>query len=213
MVEQFYTVESPSALIWTSKMPSYPSSNGKALILDELGTILDEFSYNEKMHFSLLSDVRGVSLERINPDLSSNDATSWQSAAQNAGFATPTAKNSQYRDPEKAEDYFEIAEKVFSPDGDGFNDVLLISYNLPDDGYTANIMVFDSKGRRVRRLASNLTLGTSGTIKWDGVTDENRKASVGAYIVYIEVFTLKNNAKQNLKQYKKTCVVATRFGG
>lgn len=212
-VEQFYFVENPSMLIWSSKIPAYPSDNGYVLVMDEFGEILDEFYYTDKMHFKLLSDVKGVSLERINPDLPSNDASSWQSAAQNAGFATPTAKNSQYRDPEKAEDFFEIAEKVFSPDGDGYNDVLLISYNMPDEGYTANIMVFDSKGRRVRRLASNLTLGTSGTIKWDGVTDENRKASVGAYVVYIEVFTLKNNVKQNLKQYKKTCVVATRFGG
>lgn len=211
-VEQFYFVENPSMLIWSSKMPAYPSDNGYVLVLDEFGEILDEFYYTDKMHFKLLTDVKGVSLERINPDLPSNDASSWQSAAQNAGFATPTAKNSQYRDPEKAEDFFEIAEKVFSPDGDGYNDVLLISYNMPDEGYTANIMVFDSKGRRVRRLASNLTLGTSGTIKWDGVTDENRKAPVGAYIVYIEVFTLKNNVKQNLKHYKKTCVVAMRFG-
>jgi len=74
-------------------------------------------------------------------------------------------------------------------------------------------MVFDSRGRRVRRLASNLTLGTSGTIKWDGVTDDNRRAPVGAYIIFIEVFTLNNNVKQNVKQYKKTCVVATKFGG
>jgi hypothetical protein len=142
-----------------------------------------------------------------------NETSSWQSAAQAAGFATPTAINSQYMEPGVAEDSFEILEEVFSPDGDGFNDVLLIDYNLPEDGYIANIIIFDSMGRKVRRLASNFTLGTSGTLKWDGVTDANTKAPVGAYVIFIETFTVKENVKKDLKHYKKTCVVATKFGG
>jgi hypothetical protein len=212
LVKRFYFVENEGAMVWTKKMPSYPNDNGTVVIMDENSLTIDEFAYDEKMHLSLITDRKGISLERINPNLPSNNASNWQSAAQTAGFATPTARNSQYQEPGETEDAFELAEKIFSPDGDGFNDVLLINYNLPEDGYTANIIVFDSQGRRVRRLVSNLTLGTSGTIKWDGVTDNNRKAALGAYVVFIEVFTTKNNVKDNVKQYKKTCVVATRFG-
>lgn len=211
LVKAFYFVENDNVQIWLSKLPTYSNDNGTVLLQNENSEIIDEFSYNENMHLSLLSDTKGVSLERINPNLPSTDRSSWQSAAQTSGFATPTARNSQYREPGEAEDAFELVEKVFSPDGDGYNDVLLINYNLPEDGYTANIMVFDSQGRRVRRLASNITLGTSGTIKWDGATDDNRKANLGAYIVFIEAFIIKNSVKQNVKQYKKTCVVATRF--
>jgi len=209
LVEQFYFIENPQAMVWTKKMPSYPNDLGYVVVLDEFGTVLDEFGYTEKMHFKLLSSVKGVSLERIHPDLPSGDPSSWQSAAQAAGFATPTAKNSQYSEPAEGEDEFILTPQVFSPDGDGFDDVLLITYNLPEEGYVANIMVFDSRGRRVKRLAANMTLGTSGALKWDGTTDEGRRASIGAYVVFIEAFDLKGN----VKRYKKTCVVATRLGG
>jgi hypothetical protein len=208
LVEQFYYVENPNAMVWTKKMPSYPNDNGYVLVLDEFGTILDEFSYNEKMHLSLLSNVKGVSLERIHPDFTTNDPSSWQSAAQTSGFATPSAKNSQYQEPSDAEDEFTLTPQVFSPDGDGFDDMLLISYSLPEAGFIANIMVFDSRGRRVRRLAANMTLGTSGSIKWDGSTDESKRAPIGAYVIFIEAFDLKGN----VKRYKKTCVVAARIG-
>ncbi len=206
-INQFYSVENDRTLIWLSKLPSYPNDNGYVVLLNESGSILDEFSYSEKMHLSLLSDRKGVSLERINPSLPTNDASNWQSAAQTAGFATPGFKNSQYKEIEAPEEAFELVETVFSPDGDGFNDVLIINYHLPESGYLANIIVFDSQGRRVRRLVSNLSLGTSGTIKWEGATDSNQKAKLGAYVVFIEVFDLKGQ----VKLYKKTCVVATRF--
>jgi hypothetical protein len=207
LVEQFYYVEKYDAMVWTRKMPAYPSDNGYVLILDEFGEVIDEFAYNENMHNKLISDVKGVSLERINPEMSTNDPSSWQSAAQTSGFATPTAQNSQFTEPSKGDDAFNLSSQVFSPDGDGFEDVLLINYVLPESGFVANIMVFDSRGRRVKRLAANTTLGTSGSIKWDGTTDANGRASMGAYIVFIEAFDLKGN----VKRYKKTVVVATKL--
>lgn len=207
LVDQFYLVENAEAMVWTRKMPSYPNDFGYVLILDEFGAVVDELSYSEKMHNKLLTDYKGVSLERINPDMPTNDPASWESAAQTSGFATPTAKNSQFADQVKGDDAFTLSGQVFSPDGDGYEDVLLISYELPESGSIANIMVYDSKGRSVKRLAANATLGTSGNLKWDGSTDSGSRAPIGAYIVYIETFDLKGN----VKRYKKTVVVATRL--
>lgn len=209
LVDQFYHVDNPNAMVWTRKMPSYANSDGYVVVINEQGVIVDEFVYNEKMHNKLISDVKGVSLERINPEMSTSNPASWQSAAQAAGFATPTAKNSQFTNPVESEDEFTLSHKVFSPDGDGFEDVLIINYKLPESGYVANIMVFDSKGRRINRLASNMTLGTSGNITWDGATDGGRRATMGAYVIFIEVFDLNGN----IKRYKKTVVVATKLNG
>ena len=206
-VEQFYYIENPDAMVHTPRLPAYPNDNGYVLLLSDSGDEVDEFAYNEKMHNALLADVKGVSLERINPNLPTNDQSSWQSAAQTAGFATPTAKNSQFTDPSQVDDEFELSLKVFSPDGDGFEDYVMINYELPEHGYIANIMVFDSRGRRVKRLAANMTLGTTGSIKWDGTNDGGGRVSVGAYVVFIEAFDLRGN----IKRYKKTVVVATRF--
>lgn len=206
-VEQFYYIENPDAMVHTPRLPAYPNDNGYVLLLSDAGDEVDEFAYNEKMHNTLLADVKGVSLERINPNMPTNDQSSWQSAAQTAGFATPTAKNSQFTDPTQVNDEFELSLKVFSPDGDGFEDYVMINYELPENGYIANIMVFDSRGRRVKRLAANMTLGTSGSIKWDGTNDGGGRVTVGAYVIFIEAFDLRGN----VKRYKKTVVVATRF--
>ncbi|MFA5648663.1 MAG: lamin tail domain-containing protein [Bacteroidales bacterium] len=207
LVEQFYYIENPNAMVKLSKMPSYPSDKGYVLLLSELSVEIDELAYTDKMHNALLADVKGVSLERIHPDMPSASSSSWQSAAQTAGFATPTAQNSQFSLPTKVNDAFNLSQKVFSPDGDGFEDYVLINYELPESGFIANIMVFDSRGRRIKRLAANLSLGTSGSIKWDGTTDGGDRATLGAYVIFIEAFDLKGS----IKRYKKTVVVATKF--
>jgi hypothetical protein len=206
-VSQFYYVESPDLMVWTRRMPAYPNDNGYVVLFNEFNEIIDEFPYNEKMHNPLISNAKGVSLERINPNLPTKDASSWQSAAQTSGYATPTAKNSQFTDAIEGKDFFSLSSQIFSPDNDGFEDILLINYELPESGYIANIMIFDSRGRRVKRLAANIPLGTTGSIKWDGTDDANRSVSLGAYVIFIEAFDLRGN----IKKYKKTVVVATRL--
>jgi hypothetical protein len=207
LVSQFYYVENPNLMVWTRRVPAYPNDNGYVVLFNELNEIIDEFPYSEKMHNPLINNVKGVSLERINPNLPTKDASSWQSAAQTSGYATPTAQNSQFTDAIVGKDFFNLSSQIFSPDNDGFEDVLLINYELPESGYIANIMIFDSRGRRVKRLAANIPLGTSGSIKWDGTDDANRSVSLGAYVIFIEAFDIRGN----IKKYKKTVVVATRL--
>lgn len=207
LVSQFYYIENPNAMVWLSKLPSYPNDNGYVVLINEVGEIIDEFYYDNGMHNTLLSDAKGISLERLNPNLPSNEESSWQSAAQTAGFATPTAKNSQFTDAIKGDDSFSLSHQVFSPDGDGFEDILLINYELPESGYLASIVIFDSRGRKIKRIGSNMLLGTSGSIQWDGADDAGRRASMGAYVIFIEAFDLKGN----VKRYKKTVVVATKL--
>ncbi len=177
------------------------------MLLSDTGDNIDVFAYTDDMHNPLLADTKGVSLERIHPDMPTNQSSSWQSAAQTAGFATPTAQNSQFTQPADVKDEFSLSSKVFSPDGDGYEDYVMMSYELPESGYIANIIVFDSRGRRVKRLAANVTLGTSGSIKWDGTTDGGERVTIGAYVIFIEAFDLRGD----IKRYKKTVVVATRF--
>jgi hypothetical protein len=81
-----------------------------------------------------------------------------------------------------------LEEAKFSPDGDGFQDVLLLPYQTDKPGYLANIIVFDVNGRQVKRLARNESLAAEGILKWDGTTDELLKARVGVYVIWIELF-------------------------
>jgi hypothetical protein len=41
----------------------------------------------------------------------------------------------------------------------------------------------------VRKLFSNELLGSKGTFTWDGLTDNQVKASIGVYVILFEAFS------------------------
>ncbi|RPH32960.1 MAG: hypothetical protein EHM93_07195 [Bacteroidales bacterium] len=207
LVKRYYVTENDKAFIRVSGMASFNNDEGHVVLLAKGLEIIDELSYKESMHSKLLNDFKGVSLERINPNLASSSIPTWQSAAQTVGFATPTYKNSQWVEPTAKDDAFTLSPETFSPDGDGRDDYLLITYKLPMDGCIANIRVFSSSGVEVKRLASNLLIGTAGVLTWDGLNSSNQKVPIGIYIVYIEYF----NPNGEVKKHKKTCVVAEKM--
>ena len=77
-------------------LPSYNNGEGTVALLDALSTELDIFRYTDDLHFALLVDDEGVSLERVDPIRPSNDDSNWQSAAETEGFGTPGYRNSQF---------------------------------------------------------------------------------------------------------------------
>ncbi len=205
-IRQRYRVERPAALIETP-LPALDAESGN-LTLRRDGLTLDSLDYRDDWHSPLLEDTRGVSLERLSPQAPTREAGNWHSAAAAAGFATPTAPNSQRRGAVPAgESFFQLAGKTFSPDGDGFEDVLLIDYRADQPGYVLNLRVFDAEGRPVRTLAGNLLLGTEGVLKWDGADDQGRKARIGIYVLWFELF----HPDGSVRRQREVCVLAGRL--
>lgn len=200
-----YLVSHPKAVLTISSLPSLPDTKGTVVLLNASGSIADEVSYDANWHFKLLANTEGVSLERIDANASSQNASNWHSAASTAGYGTPGYKNSQYRDPTATTTIIQIDPAVFSPDNDGFNDVVSIKYNMEEPGNVANITIFDAAGRPVRNLVRNNILGRSGYWNWDGLGDKEQKLTVGIYIVFTEIFNL-----QGKKQSFKNTIVLTR---
>ena len=189
-------------------LSSMTNTRGIVVLASKGRQIIDMFVYEEDMHYPLLTDKKGVALERINYHRPTQSRSNWHSAARSAGFGTPGFKNSQFTlDPEGQQEVFEIYPRVFSPDNDGHDDVLNISYKLDSPGFTANLTVYDSRGRRVRTLSRSELLATEGIITWDGSTDSYQKADVGIYIIHIELF----DPQGNVRNYRKTAVLAARF--
>jgi len=153
------------------------------------GTVIDNVSYTEDWHFKLLDMTDGVSLERIDPTGSSNANGNWHSAAEAVGFATPGAKNSQYN-PAISNGEFSFNSEVISPDNDGFEDILMISYEMEESGLLGTFTIYDDRGRKIRALFTNELLGTSGSFTWDGISEENVKASIGTYVAVFEAFSI-----------------------
>ena len=185
-----YTIEHSENLYKVAKMPSMPDDKGTIIITGRAFDTIDIVSYNKSQHYRLLSSQDGVSLERINYDVPASDLSNWHSAAQDAGFATPGYVNSQFHEIGEIESQISLSSEVFSPDNDGYEDQLVITYSLDVAGYSGTIAVYSSNGRLVQTLVNNRSLGSVGNIVWDGFDAQNRLCPAGIYIVYVELFNL-----------------------
>ena len=200
-----YMVQNPDAVFIVSPMPSFPDDKGDVILLNLQGAVVDEVKYVDDWQFALIANPDGVSLERIDPDGVSQEATNWHSAASTAGYGTPTYKNSQYKLLESINATIEVTPKVFSPDNDGRDDIATIQYKTTEPGYVANITIYDANGRPVRNLIKNATLGLQGYWIWDGLDDKKLKLPVGTYILFTEIFNLRGK-----KEIFKNVVVLAR---
>jgi hypothetical protein len=196
------------AHFWPMKsMPSYLDDAGSVVLLNNLQQVSDRFDYSEKMHFTLIDDVSGVSLERISPGAKTNLPGSWHSAASTEGYATPGYRNSQAMELHPIKQAFSIHPPVFTPDDDGQQDFAIFNYLLDQQGAMASLVIYDAEGRQVRTLANNVLLSTEGFFSWDGTNDRGEKVRVGRYIVWFTLFNM-----QGRKQaFKETVVVGARF--
>lgn len=196
-----------TAILFEADLPTLDADEGNvSLVYNDL--VLQSFDYSEDLHSPLLENDKGVSLERISFLLSENDPQNWVSAAQATGFATPGYANSQVTSGQVKEgNIFELENKRFSPDGDSFEDLLILNYQTEKNGYLANIKVFDAAGRFIKDLSRNESLASRGLITWDGSDKEGTKARTGVYLLWIEIFTPEGD-----KQIEKLpCVLASKL--
>jgi hypothetical protein len=206
-IRKEYLTKSNNSLFKMASIPALNNEAGSVLLLSGQEQI-DQLTYTEKMHFPLIKDPKGVSLERSSFISPTNEPGNFRSAAASVGYATPGYKNSQLIEStvDKTEEVGLIS-KTFSPDNDGYEDALQINYHFGNAGMVANASIYNDKGMLIRKLARNTTLAAEGTLTWDGLTEDTKKAPVGIYIVYVEVFSLNGRTKK----YRKPCVLASRF--
>jgi hypothetical protein len=205
-ISQFYMCQNEERIIEVVNFPAYPNEIGTVVLFYDT-VILDQFTYNDNMHFKLLDDPEGVSLERVNPYKPTIETGNWHSASEYVGFATPAYQNSQYSEGIPINDeHVNINPHIFSPDNDGYDDYARINFKFDSPGCVATVLVFDAKGRIVLQLADNMLLSTEGSFIWDGFYDDNRLAQAGTYLIYFKVFDLNGN----VNIYKKTVILAKK---
>jgi hypothetical protein len=202
---QYFKTEKNNILEMPS-LPSFPDDEGSVILLNDVNVVFDKFTYSDALHHPLIDDKSGVSLEKINYNLPSSDKKNWHSAAASEGYATPGYANSQGI-LESQETVFKIEPEVFTPDGDGQNEATNIQFQMSQNGFVANISIFDVNGRKIRQLAQNQLLSVNGSIEWDGKNDTNEVVPVGYYILLVELF----NPTGEKKEFKGKVVVGSRF--
>ena len=188
--------------------PSYPNSGGVALLMSRQGVVVDQMTYSEKMHYPLLKETKGVSLERISWDAPSDQEDNWHSAVEAVHFGTPGYANSMMVTAHEEQDDASITlnPKVFSPDGDGFDDNCMVAYAFEEAGRTMNVFVFNVEGQLVRHLVKGELIGQEGGLVWNGLDNRGNRVPIGLYVVVTEVFDIGGS----VKRYKNVVAVASR---
>ncbi len=201
----FYSATCLACLAQLPSLPAYNNDRGTVVLLSDSLMIIDEFTYSEEMHHPLLTDPEGISLERVHPGTPAGQTGNWQSASSLCGFATPGYQNSCYsNEPVRASRVY-LEEHYFSPNQDGHNDEMILSYQTGVANPVGNCTLYDTNGLPVVRLANNALLGSGGTITWNGKDGNGRQLPPGPYILLFEIF----NPEGYREVFKKAVILAT----
>jgi len=202
-----YMCRAPENIQEVGSLPSMSMEGGRISLVLADSNIIDEVPYTDGQHFPLATALQGISLERLGYDLPSANGDSWHSAAATAGYATPGSANSQRRAEAADSLNIVLSSTAFTPDNDGIDDEVQVSWQLPAPGFVANIIIYDLRGKPVRYLARNMLLGNSGYLPWNGIGENAVVLPSGIYIFFIEIFNLKGQ----VKRWKRTVVMARKL--
>jgi hypothetical protein len=206
-LSRFFRLDYAPVWLQTRRSTLNLTSGGRAVYLSgQNGLVFDSINYQPGWHNPNLPDTRGISLERIHPAGPSDDARNWSSNVLPDG-GTPGAPNSILQLPETDESnrLLAVSPNPFSPDGDGFDDHLFISYRLDSPDYLVSVHIYDRYGRVVRRLADRERAGFEGHFIWDGLNNNGLYGRIGIYII---LFNAQDPVSGNSIQLKQTAVLA-----
>ncbi len=206
-VTSFYASECEACICEIPSMPAMNNAEGWAVLLDSEDQVIDELHYTEEMHHSLIRDVKGVSIERVNPGLPASHKGNLQSASAAAGFATPGCKNSQVMTEALHRVSLDLENAAFSPNDDGYKDELVIRYKMPATGWVANGWIFDLSGGQKARIAGNLLLSTEGELLWKGDDQTGSRLPPGPYVLMLEMYDLEGH----VERFREAVVLTDRW--
>lgn len=202
-----YTVKYSERLFEMESLPSMSDSEGEVVLITTDSQLVDQFVYEDDFHFQLLKDDEGVSLERLNLNATTQDEKNWHSASSSSGYATPGYVNSQQLNELPGNNVVNLSGESFSPDGDGFEDLLQISIKADDNNQSVTMEVYSLMGVMVKQLVDHDILGSESNYTWDGITDNGAKAPIGPYILLVQIVNLDGS----VDKIKKPFAVVTRF--
>ena len=198
-----FPLSDPGKVIEVSSLPSMPDDEGHLILYDRRLEKIDEIYYDEGMHYSLLSDYEGISLEKVRTNSNSADRTQWHSASETSGWGTPGEPNSSLSEDPEGGDMVVLSSTKITPDNDGNEDFLIIDFKLKGMGNVISVDVFNETGRFMKRVTDNLFAGSEASVVWNGTAEDEKLVNTGIYILLISVFD--ENGKS--ERWKRVCTV------
>ncbi len=160
------------ALSPPGRWPSLNNDGDSVVIRDPRGVTIDSLSYDGER------GVDGISLERIDPDGGSLDPFNWFPSASDDG-STPGEDNSVFAESLPSEVDIEVSPNPFVA-------TTTISYTIPSSATQVSLWIYDSQGRRVRKVLNARPSGSSRSVVWDGRDADGVRLKMGIYVIYLE---------------------------
>lgn len=182
-----------------SGFPTLRNTADTLFLFDFNNRLVDEVGYSDRW-----GGAKGRSLERVHPEIDSDEPTNWATCVHPDGH-TLGRQNSVHVTKKHAKTALSVSPNPFSPDGDGIDDVTTVTLRLPEVAPRATIKVFDIRGRLVRFLLNNEPCGDERTVVWDGRDSEGLTCRMGIYIIYAKAV---NVSDTTIEETKTTVVLA-----
>ena len=127
--------------------------------------LLARMHYSSNFHSPIFSENTGISLEKLNPKLNSDIASSWTSAVLMKHFGTPGEMNSTYFDDAKKfySSSFSLRSKRISINQQQINP-LILDFDLGKPGYFLNVSIFRKDGALIEHRIQNERIPAIGSI-------------------------------------------------
>lgn len=183
-LEEAYGLEVSGQWVEVSGLSGLKNSSGTIYLTDRAGQVVDLAAYSDEMHMELLHDPRGISLERVSAMQPGSDPDNWHSAASIAGYATPGRENSQSLAVSSSDLLLDVLPEVFSPDNDGYEDLLEIIVATGGNDWVIGLIITDLQGNRIRVLANNHLAGPTVRYVWDGEGEDGSIQPMGFYVIH-----------------------------
>ncbi|MCX6226475.1 MAG: lamin tail domain-containing protein [Bacteroidia bacterium] len=198
----------PAIVAERPDMPSLTNVESKLILMDRNQNQLDVVAYSPDWHYPYLEDSKGVSLERIDVNISGTDKANWFSASAESGGATPGSKNScSQKTPLTASQQFSlepgIGYSTISPDPVK----VAVRYRFEGTGWFMRVNIFSSGGQPVRELFPFGMAAVEGIVCWNGLDAAQRFVPDGIYLVVADYY----HPSGKKGRWKKACAILRTY--
>ena len=179
LIYDFFNVISEKIYV-NGSLPALNNNTDCIYILDKLNSTVDSILYSE------FDDDYGISIEKINPEFNSSMLSNW---VYSVSTATPTVKNSVFQDPydDNNSNNFSLYPKTVTPNDDGNNDNLIISYDFDSAYIYLTIKIYNIKGQQVAIPANSLYTSSKNDYAWNCKDNKGITVNTGAYVCFLNV--------------------------
>ncbi len=163
-------------------MLSLTDEGGVIELRDSNNACIDSLYFSKDLHFELLVQTEGISLERLHLFPMDKGNSNWFSSAQ---IATPGLYIEKANPLLK--EAFTATPPVFSPNLDGHNDY--ITFNLKNINETAwaRLNILNHQGQLVYESEPNLIGQNHASLRWTGLNRFGQLSEAGMYFAVLEM--------------------------